>query len=110
MSENLDPQLYNIPIREHPAPFGFETRGIDCPDGVTRLLTYPKHIWDWHDHFFEDNYFSKTLTDEIQHCWDCTKDWYPDKNNEAFPKIFYFNIISKYKTYNGMLDTKTIPA
>lgn|GEM_PF-5180392 len=96
-----DHRLYSTPIREHHAPFGFETRGVKCPDGITRLLAYPRHIWDWHDHFQEIKLFGESKTDEVAECWNLANKRHPDNPSKDFITQFYLKIIIKYHAYNG---------
>ncbi len=94
--------LYFKSFKDIPAPFGFETRGINCPDGITRLLTYPRHVWDWNDYFVEEDTFSESRFDDIETCWTLTEELYPNELNARFPITYFLNIVNKYKVFNNV--------
>lgn len=95
---NID--LYRTPVHALPAPFGYETRGIACPDGIIRLLKYPQQIWDWYDHFVEEKCFLESEKDYVTRCWEVALHFHSDRLNEGFLEIYYQRIVSKYLVYN----------
>jgi len=99
--------------RKEDAPFGFATRGVACPDGVTRMVTLPLHMWDWYD-FFAEHEMPVPAEQKIEEAWQCTLDRYAicqkygNASNKTIESLLceslYHSIDLDYKVYNGIHD------
>ena len=107
MNNNFMFPVYSInDHRTEDSPFGFNTRGIDCPDGMTYMVTLPLHMWDWWDFFAEHN-MPIPVEEKIENAWSAALHCYElNSNEDSFKDLFcmflYQNINLDHQIYNGM--------
>ena len=97
-------KAYEVITRAKHPEWTFQTRALACPDGITRIVTYPTELWDTFDLLcinykgFREKAFTRAIKSLPA----------PDEAKYSFNDTLYYQIMVQLRLWEAMEETPHI--